>query len=469
MECNLGRHAVILILLLGMLLSCGCEPGLSLPPALPPGDVDPLVQDLISPQIARIEKDPSSAEEHGTLGLMYEANEMWEPATRALENATRLDPSDPVWTLHLHRSRNSVGKSSGELARLESLVSRFSHVASFLYTLGLSRLENGDIEGARRALEESLQLAPEEAAPMVALSELELLVGNPRLALNHARQALKRAPGQPAIRNARGQALRALGEEEAARADLEAGLNSSRLIFPDAGRRRLASYFAAPQMIINHSADLIGAGYPQRAEQLLHKVLLSRPGDRDALNNLALALRAMGRTEEAEVRLLEALKSDPNYFPTLINLSDICLNLKRPAAAQHHATKAIQIDAENPIAHKLLGMSLIQQRLFPESVQAFEKSLRLQPDDFECHAAASEAALASGDLDAATTHLAAASRLMPSNLPVQVNLIHLLIRKGSLEEADQRLKDLFKQVGNHPQLVNAYDALRRARTAQGGN
>jgi len=120
-----------------------------------------------------------------------------------------------------------------------------------------------------------------------------------------------------------------------------------------------ASYFAAPQMIINHSADLIEAGYPQRAEQLLHKVLLSRPGDRDALNNLALALRAMGRNEEAETRLLEALKSDPNYFPTLINLSDICLNLKRPAAAQHHATKAIQIDAENPIAHKLLGMSLI--------------------------------------------------------------------------------------------------------------
>ena len=469
MKCNPERHAVILMLLLGILFCCGCEPGLSLPPALPSGDVEPLVQDLISPQIARIEKDPSSAEEHGTLGLMYEANEMWEPATRALENATRLDPSDPVWTLHLHRSRNSVGKSSGELARLESLVSRFSHVASFLYILGLSRLEDGDIEGARKALEESLQLAPEEPAPMVALSELEMLVGNPRLALEHARQALKRAPGQPAVRNARGQALRALGEDEAARADLEAGLNSSRLVFPDAGRRRFASYYAAPQMIINHTADLIGAGYSQRAEQLLHKVLLSRPGDRDALNNLALALRAMGRNEEAEARLLEALQSDPNYFPTLINLSDIYLNLKRPAAAQLHATKAIQIDVENPIAHKLLGMSLIQQRLFPEAVQSFEKSLRLQPDDFECHAAASEAALASGDLDAATTHLAAASRLMPGHLPVQVNLVHLLIRKGSLEEADQRLKDLFKQVGNHPQLVNAYDALRRARTAQGGN
>ena len=269
--------------------------------------------------------------------------------------------------------------------------------------------------------------------------------------------------------NARGQAYRALGQNERAASDLKAGLNASRLRYPDEGRLRFSGYYAAPQMLINHSADLIGAGYASRAEILLHKVLAVNPSDKDALNNLALALRAMNRNPEASARLQAALKIDSDYFPTRINLSDLHLALEDPANAELHATKAVEIDSENPIAYKLLGMSLIQQRKFPQAIVAFEKSLSLKPDDFQCHAAAGEAALASRIQETAVKHLRAAALLNPNHLPVQVNLIFTLIRAAQLDEADQLLKKLFKQVGQHPQLIKAHDALQQARRTGGGN
>ncbi|MBT7104565.1 MAG: tetratricopeptide repeat protein [Planctomycetes bacterium] len=464
---TLSRTCLPGFLLLHALWLGGCGPSLTIPAALPSGTVGVLMKELITPQIQKIDSDPGNAEHHGTLGLMYEANEMWEPAARAFEAAVTLDPANPLWTLHLHTTRNSVGVSSGELARLESQASRFSDEPSFLYILGLARFDAGDLNGARSAFAQSLQLAPGVAAPLVALSKLELISGQPQKALELASKALQQAPGHPAVFNARGQAYRALGQAERAASDLKAGLNASRLSYPDEGRLRFSGYYAAPQMLINHSADLIEAGFAPRAEILLHKVLTVNPDDKDALNNLALALRAMNRNSQASTRLQAALKIDSDYFPTLINLSDLHLALEDPITAELHASRAVEIDSENPIAYKLLGMSLIRQRKFPQAIVAFEKSLSFQPDDFECHAAAGEAALASRILKTATKHLRAAALLNPDHLPVQVNLIFTLIRSEQFDEADQRLKKLFKQVGQHPQLIKAHDALQQARRTAG--
>ncbi|MGE4620106.1 MAG: tetratricopeptide repeat protein, partial [Planctomycetota bacterium] len=204
-------------------------------------------------------------------------------------------------------------------------------------------------------------------------------------------------------------------------------------------------------------------------EVLLHKVLLAQPGNKDALNNLALALKSLSRSEEARARLQEALLTDPDYFPTLINITDICLALNQPQDGTPYAQQAVKIDGENAIAHQLLGMCLLRTRNFPAALISLENSLRLKPDNFDCHAAASEAALASGNLKSATLHLSQASKLRPSFLPAQVNLVHLLIRQNQLEEADRQLKDLFVRMGEHPQLVKAYDALQRARSNSGGN
>ncbi len=458
-----------MVLALILLVPSGCGEKVTHPPVLPAPATEPMVLDLINPQIERIKRAPGDAEEHGTLGLMYEANQMWAPATLSFANAVEIDPGNPIWTVHLYEARKSIGESTGELQRLEALYSRFQADAPFLFSLSRERLENGDISGAQQALESCLRLAPGEPATLVALSELMNLTGNSQQALQLAKQALIKAPGHPAVLNARGLALRALGQMDQATSDLQAGINATPISFPDEGKRRLSGYYAAPQMIINHSASLIEAGFAGRAEDLLHRVLIAKPGNKDALNNLALALKALSRSEEALTQLQHALKTDPDYFPTLINLTDILLTLNRAKDAIPHAQKAVQIDPENALSHRLLGMSLIRNRNFPAALESLENSLRLQPGDFDCHAAASEAALASGDLQAATVHLSEASKIRPTFLPAQVNLVHLMIRQGQLDEADRRLQDLLGRLGDHPEVIKAYNALARARSAAGGN
>lgn len=439
------------------------------PPALPPATTETLVLQLVNPQIQRIERAPGDAEEHGTLGLMYEANQIWIPATLSFANAADIDPDNPIWTVHLNRARRSIGESSGEWQRLEALANNFQNSAPFLFSLATERLQNGDIASAQQAYESCLRLAPGEPSTLVALSELMNLKGDSQQALQLAQQALIKAPGHPAVLNARGQALRALGRTDEAQSDLQAGLDANPISFPDEGLKRLSGYYAAPQMIINHAADLISAGLASRAQTLLYKVLSVEPGNKDALNNLALALKALSRSEEALTQLQEALKTDADYFPTLINITDILLSLSRPEDAIPHAQKAVEIDPENALAHRLLGMSLIQTRRFIAALRSFETSLRLQPGEFDCHGAASEAAMATGNLEAATRHLTEASTLRPTFLPTQVNLVHLLIRQGQLDEADRRLQDLLSRLGDHPEVIKAYNALTRARSAAGGN
>lgn len=460
-HCLIQSKWSLTILVFFTLLLSGCEPPQTRPPAKPVSKIHILVSELIKPQIQAIESSPGDAELHGTLGLMYEANEIWEPAIRSFQNACDIDPGNSLWQVHLHRCRLAHGSSSGERDRLEVLLPRFPADAPFNYALGSLRLEDGDFSGARELLDRSLQLQTGEPATHLALSRLELLQGNAERALFHAEQAMIKAPGQPAVRQAKGLALQALGKRDQAALELEMGKGARPLQFPDEGMRKLSGYFATPQKQINLSSDLIQVGQHQRAVQLMLRVLSLEPGNRDALNTLAIALQKLKRYEEALEKLQLARKSDPDYFPTYINLAVLHLEMNRPERSIEPARKAVKIAPENSVSHRLLGMGLVRTGSYAEALTSFEESLRLQPDNFECHAAASEAAMALRQNERAEGHLNKAVELRPEYLPTQVNKAFLLMRMNRPEESEALIKKLLKDSNEHPRVVDAYQKLRK--------
>ena len=449
------------ILLILMILVPGCEPPPTRPAAKPESKIHILVTELIKPQMAAINAAPGDAELHGTLGLMYEANEIWEPAIRSFQNACDIEPGNSLWQVHLHRSRLAHGSSTGERERLETLLPRFPGDAAFNYALGSLRLEDGDLSGAGELLNRSLQLQPGEPATHLALSRLELLNANAEQALFHAEQAMIKAPGQPAVHQARGLALQALGRSEQALPDLEKGQGAFPLQFPDAGMRRLSGYFATPQKQINLASDLIQVGQYPRAIQLMLRVLSLESTNKDALNTIAIALQKMKRYEEALEKLLLARKSDPDYFPTYINLAVLYLEMNRPQQAIDPARKAVRIAPENSVSHRLLGMGLVRTQKYSEALTSFEESLRLQPGNFECHAAASEAAMSLRLNERAKGHLDQAIALRPEYLPTQVNMAYLLMRMNRPDESEALIKRLLKDSKEHPRVVDAYQKLRK--------
>lgn len=444
-----------------LILLPGCEPPQTRPPAKPVSKIHILVTELIKPQILAIESAPGDAELHGTLGLMYEANEIWEPAIRSFQNACDIDPGNSLWQVHLHRCRLAHGSSTGERDRLEALLPRFPADAAFNYALGSLRMEDGDLSGSRELLDRSLQLQPGEPATHLALSRLELLNSNAERALFHAEQASVNAPGQPAVRQARGLALQALGKRDQATVDLEIGKGAFPLRFPDEGMKRLSGFFATPQKQINLASDLIQMGQYPRAVQLMLRVLSLESGNKDALNTVAIALQKMKRYEEALEKLQLARKSDPNYFPTYINLAVLLLEMNRPEQAIEPARRAVKIAPENSVSHRLLGMGLVRTGSHSEALISFEESLRLQPDNFECHAAASEAAMSLRQNERAEGHLNKAIALRPEYLPTQVNKAFLLMRMNRPEESEALIKRLLRDSNEHPRVVDAYQKLRQ--------
>ncbi|OUU23851.1 MAG: hypothetical protein CBC13_04515 [Planctomycetia bacterium TMED53] len=466
---HLLPHPVgVLIILCTLVVTVGCEPAQTRPAAIPNGEVHLLVSELIKPQIAAIEKQPGDAELHGTLGLMYEANEIWEPAIRSFQNALDLAPDNSLWQIHLHRCKLGNGTSSGERARLEAELGRFPNDAGFLYMLGALRLEDGELPEARELLEKSLQLQPNIPATHLSLSQLELIEGNPEQSLFHAEQAMKNAPGQAAVFQAKGLALQALGRSNEANENLKKGQGASILKFPDEGLLKLSRYFATPQKQINLASDLIMVGQLGRAEQLMIRVLSLEPNNKDALNTMAIAVQRQQRYEEALDKLLKAQNADPNYFPTYINLAVLQLDRNRPELGLLPSQRAVEIAPENSTSHRLLGMCRIRTRDFAGALSAFEESLRLEPDNFECHAAASEAAMSLDQNDRARFHIDKAIALRPEYLPTQVNKAYLLMRMNKPAESEALIKKLLRDTNEHPKVVEAYQKLRNGFRSAGG-
>ncbi len=448
----------------------GCTPQntvKSRPPAVPKDSIHILVEKLIKPQIRLIEKTPSDPDLHGTLGLMYEANDVWGPAVEAFDNACALDPNNATWQIHLNRCKTSFGDSTNERARLEAIAGRYPGHAGFNFMLGTLRLEDGDLPSAESMLLRSLQLQPDEPSTLLALSRLCLMKGQSDQSLSYADQAKRKAAGQPAVYQARGLALQALKRFEEAQPDLERGQGAPQLSFPDPGMSRLAAYYATPQKMINLGSDLLQVGQHNRAEQLMNKVLSFDENNKDALNTLAIALQRQNRGLEGLDKLIKASQADPNYFPTQINLAVAYLDLNKPAEGIRPARKAVQIAPENATAHRLLGMCFIKTRDFNGALRSFEQSLKLRPDDFECHAPASEAALFLNNNERALYHLEKASALRPNYLPTQVNTAHLYIKLRKFKEAEVLVKDLLARSGEHPKVIALYQSLQNSMKTEG--
>ena len=118
--------------------------------------------------------------------------------------------------------------------------------------------------------------------------------------------------------------------------------------------------------------------------------------------------------------------------------------MNRPERSIEPARKAVKIAPENSVSHRLLGMGLVRTGNYVEALTSFEESLRLQPDNFECHAAASEAAMALRQNERAEGHLNKAVALRPEYLPTQVNKAFLLMRMNRPEESEALIKKLLK-------------------------
>ncbi len=99
----------------------------------------------------------------------------------------------------------------------------------------------------------------------------------------------------------------------------------------------------------------------------------------------AMGMMAAGKDAEAEKLLARIAEKAPHFSGPLVNMAVLQLKQQHYAEAQALLQKAIAINAKNPYAYNLLGVSLREQGKFADARAAYETALSLDPNYAKAH------------------------------------------------------------------------------------
>ena len=155
----------------------------------------------------------------------------------------------------------------------------------------------------------------------------------------------------------------------------------------------------------------------------------------DAHHNLAIALNALGRTQDAVTSYRRALAINPERAETHNNLGlTLCrLGNVREGIAEYRKTLAI--NSEFFDAHVNLGVALCSIGKFDDAVTSYQKALAIQPDNFIAHMNLGDAWRGLGMLDEAIGTYQATIDLNPNDANAHNEMGNALRSLGRLEEA----------------------------------
>ncbi len=220
---------------------------------------------------------------------------------------------------------------------------------------------------------------------------------------------------------------------------------------------------------------LFGLSLQMRGKDALHplrKAAELLPKDAEAHGNLAAALRACGRLEEAVASGRRALQIKPDFAGGHNNLGVALQDLGRLAEAAASYRRALEIKPDFVEAYNNLGGVLKEQGLIEEALESYRRALEIKPDfsrahsnmgvimrelgqpeeELECYRLAlesdpmcSEAMLGLGQLCLASGEIAEAEGLFRKALeikPDDVETRFLLTQVGKVKAGDENLAAL---------------------------
>ena len=144
--------------------------------------------------------------------------------------------------------------------------------------------------------------------------------------------------------------------------------------------RQAAKLMVNDAEVHNNLANALSEQYPEEAIEYYEKALKINPGYVEALHNLGISLRNIGRTQEAIDCFRKALVMSPNYAEVQHNLGialDTCKQYDEAAACYR---KALSIKPNYLEACHNLANALYHLGRYDEALAYFQKVLDVVPD-----------------------------------------------------------------------------------------
>ena len=158
------------------------------------------------------------------------------------------------------------------------------------------------------------------------------------------------------------------------------------------------------------------------------------PGSATAHDNLGGDAHALGRFDEALAHYDIALRLDPRSADALRNRGATLLQLGRLEEAAGSLEASLGIEPDSAEAHYSLGTVLLRARRPADAIAQFNDALRLDPAHAEARNNLGMALEMTGRLPEAAAQYAEAARIKPSAITLD-NLGYALLRMGRRDEA----------------------------------
>ena len=258
------------------------------------------------------------------------SNQHFDQALKLLENVFREDGANVEATLVQSQVWLRQGATKKAISRLENLANSYSHVPVINYELAQAYLIDNNVDAARTALEDAVNVKPDYTDAVLLLAQTNLQQGQPQAAIAPLSELVRRIPGLVAADVLLVEAYRKLGRLEEATAVYR-------------GEVRLA------------------------------------PESADAHARLGAILREQGKMAEAEAALKDALKIAPDNVLAFEQLVRLYTEKKDFAAAEQLVQQKLTANPKSAVAYLSLGKVSFAQKDWPNAIAAFHKALDADP------------------------------------------------------------------------------------------
>lgn len=231
---------------------------------------------------------------------------------------------------------------------------------------------------------------------------------------------------------------------------LNEALQRERAGFPREATQMLAEHVAelrnqnkpvAVGLLVESARLFINTGRYREAESQIREGLNVSPRHFDLWNMLGIALRRLGRPNDALIAFDNATKIDPKNTAPLVNKGNLFLDMKRSAEAATIFGQLVRLNPKSSEFQRLLGNAYIQLGDLTKASARFDTAIRLKPDDIAAWIDRIKAATDFEKHDEAFEMVQKALEKLPNNHRLIEARIMVLRRAGRFKEAEKLLED----------------------------
>lgn len=407
-----------------------------------------------------LERNPESARARLLLGQALLRSGELAPALIELRKARSLGLPDEQVVPDLVRAMAAAGEAAAVLGEFSGLnLATPEADADLKTTLAAAHAAAGDRAAARERAAQALQRQPAHMPAVVLLAQLDLADADPAAALRRLDEALAKAPGHEragllkgeilaADRGRHDDALKAFREVLAAQPKsvaARAALVNLLLLRGQAAEARAEFETLRTQAPQNPETLLLQARLAfdakdfKAARETAERLLTRHPRHQQVLMLAGAAEFQMKQYTQADALFTRVLKEAPGHLGARQMMARTFLRLNVPEKAVEVLQPVVASARADATSLALLGEAHLAAGDGRQAEAAFQRSLKVAPDDAGVRTSLALAQLARGDAGGALPQLEALAR-DERNTQADLALISARLRgndlKGALAAAD---------------------------------